>query len=88
MIQQAVFRELVALVEPGVCSHCIQFTFNVYYTYFIQGVFLTGAPLKVLSVRLISKSHQKSFKCQNLHTDYLLFVHTKMHLSQFVVFYF
>ena len=35
----------------------------------IQGVFLTGAPLKVLSVRLHSKSHQKSSKCQNLLTE-------------------
>ena len=31
--------------------------------------FLTGAPLKVLSVRLHSKSHRKSFKCQNLLTE-------------------
>ena len=31
--------------------------------------FLTGAPLKVLSVRLHSKSHQKSSKCQNLLTE-------------------
>ena len=31
-------------------------------------VFLTGLLLKVLSVRLYSKSHQKSSKCQNLLT--------------------
>ena len=31
----------------------------------IQGVFfLTGTPLKVLCVRLLSKSHQKNSKCQ------------------------
>ena len=35
----------------------------------LQGVFLTGAPLKVLNVRLHSKSHQKSSKCQNLLTE-------------------
>ena len=37
----------------------------MYYT----GFFLTGAPLKVISVRLHSKSHQKSSKCQNLLTE-------------------
>ena len=31
--------------------------------------FLTGAPLKVLSVRLHSKSNQKSSQCQNLLTE-------------------
>ena len=31
--------------------------------------FLTGAPLKVLSVRLHSKTHQKSSQCQNLLTE-------------------
>ena len=36
----------------------------------IQGVFLAGAPLK--SVRLQSKSYQKSFKCQNLLTGWHL----------------
>ena len=34
--------------------------------------FLTGAPLKVLSVRLHSKSHPKSSKCQNLLTGWHL----------------
>ena len=34
--------------------------------------FLTGAPLKVQSVRLQSKSYQKSYKCQNLLTDWHL----------------
>ena len=34
--------------------------------------FLTGAPLKVLSVRLQSKSYQKSSKCQNLLTGWHL----------------
>ena len=33
---------------------------------------LTGAPLKVLSVRLHSKSHQKSSKCQDLLTGWHL----------------
>ena len=37
---------------------------NVLYRFF-----LTGAPLKVLSVRLHSISHQKSSKCQNLLTE-------------------
>ena len=35
----------------------------------LQGVFLTGPTQKVLSVRLHSKSHQKSSKCQNLVTE-------------------
>ena len=30
-----------------------------------RAVFFTGPPLKVLSVKLHSKSHQKSSKCQN-----------------------
>ena len=34
----------------------------------IQGVFFNWSSLKVLSVRLHSKSHQKSSKCQNLLT--------------------
>ena len=34
-----------------------------------RAIFLTGTPLKVLSVRLHSKSHQKSSKCQNLLTE-------------------
>ena len=34
--------------------------------------FLTRPPLKVLSVRLHSKSHQKSSKCQNLLTGWHL----------------
>ena len=34
------------------------------------GFFFTGAPLKVLSVRLQSKSYQKSSKCQNLLTGW------------------
>ena len=38
----------------------------------IQGVNLTRPPLKVLSVRLHSKSHQKSSKCQNLLTGWHL----------------
>ena len=37
-----------------------------------DGIFLTGAPLKVLSVRLHSKSHPKSSKCQNLLTGWHL----------------
>ena len=32
-------------------------------------IFFTGTPLKVLSVGLHSKSHQKSSKCQNLLTE-------------------
>ena len=35
----------------------------------IQGVFFNWCPLKVFSVRLHSKSHQKSSKCQNLLTE-------------------
>ena len=35
-------------------------------------IFFTGTPLKVLSVRLHSKSHQKSSKCQNLLTGWHL----------------
>ena len=38
----------------------------------VQGVFLTGAPLRVLSVSLQSKSYQKSSKCQNLLTGWHL----------------
>merc|ERR1712105_134807 len=38
----------------------------------IQGVFFNSPPLKVLSVRLHSKSHQKSSKCQNLLTGWHL----------------
>ena len=38
----------------------------------VQSVFLIGATLKVLSVRLHSKSHQKSSKCQNLLTGWHL----------------
>ena len=34
--------------------------------------FLTGAPLRVLSVRLQSKSYPKSSKCQNLLTGWHL----------------
>ena len=32
-------------------------------------IFLTGTPLKVLSVRLHSKPHKKSSKCQNFITE-------------------
>ena len=39
----------------------------VYYIYRV--IFLTGTPLKVLSVRLHSKSPQKSSKCQNFFTE-------------------
>ena len=34
----------------------------------LQGVFLLVPPMKVLSVRLHSKSHQKSSKCRKLLT--------------------
>ena len=47
----------------------------VFITHYFQSYrvsFLTGAPLKVLSVRLHSKSHQKSSKCQNLLTGWHL----------------
>ena len=36
---------------------------------YIHGVFLLVRPKKLLSVRLHSKSHQKSFKCRNLLTE-------------------
>ena len=39
----------------------------------IQGVFFNWCPLKVFSVRLHSKSHQKSSKCQNLLTGWHFF---------------
>ena len=38
----------------------------------IQGAFLTVPTQKFLSVRLHSKSHQKSSKCQNLLTGWHL----------------
>ena len=39
----------------------------------IQGVFFNWCPLKVLCVRLHSKSHQKSSKCQNLPKKLVIF---------------
>ena len=42
---------------------------NIMYVREYTGCFLTGAPLEVLSVRLHSKSHKKSCKCQKLLTE-------------------
>ena len=49
--------------------------------------FLTGAPLKVLSVRLHSKSHQKSSKCQNLLTEWHLELFGRNQLKKRFFFY-
>ena len=47
------------------CCQCFQWKMLLMYRVF----FLTGPTPKVLSVRLHSKSHQKSSKCQNLVTE-------------------
>ena len=61
---------IVCIVKKQYCSwvivmYCL--TCSIYRVFF-----LTGSAQKVLSIRLHSKSHQKSSKCQNLLTDWHL----------------
>ena len=53
---------LISCLMSTSSSHDIKYLFY-------RVIFLTGTPLKVLSVRLHSKSHQKSSKCQNFLTN-------------------
>ena len=54
----------------------------------VQGVFFNWDPLKVLSVRLHSKSHQKSSKCQNLLTEKKLVVFRGGSVKKDTLYYF
>ena len=51
--------------SPELYNQSSKFALAVLY----RVIFLTGSAQKVLSIRLHSKSHQKSSKCQNLLTE-------------------